>query len=142
MMTALIRHTNDDTCNRALAHSAPPDRLLVHLRKVSRSNRCNGYIDMFGACAALSSNPRIATQAASEVLMRCLSQALGRRPVLYHPDEPDMSFDEKWLSSLARSLQSGDDDSVAFLLHSRVPRHAHRNLVFLMRCICEQFYQI
>ena len=116
--------------------------LLEHLRDVSRTNRCKGYIDLFGACASLSGNRDVALHAASEVLVRCLSQALGRRPVLYRVGESEMSFDEKWLMSLARSLKVGDESSAAFLLHSRVPKHARRNLAFLVRNVVDGFCRI
>lgn len=116
--------------------------LLDHVRDIARTNRCKGYIDLFGACVALSGNRDVARDAASEVLVRCLSQALGRRPVLYRVGEPETSFDEKWIMSLARSLKVGDESSVAFLLHSRVPKHARRNLVFLLRNVVEGFPQV
>ena len=116
-----------------------PESLLDHLRHVARASRCKGYIDLFGACATLSGNRAVATQAASEVLVRCLSQALGRRPVLYRVGEQETSFDEKWLIALACSLKSGDDTSATFLLHSRVPVHARRNLVFLLRRVADNF---
>ena len=116
--------------------------LLDHLRTVARINRCKGYIDLFGACAALSGNRDIALHAASEVLVRCLSQALGRRPVLYRVGEPETSFDEKWLIALARSLNTADESSFVFLLHSRVPKHARRNLVFLLHNVMDGFHSI
>lgn len=116
--------------------------LLDHVRGVARTNRCKGYIDLFGACASLSGNRDVARQAASEVLVRCLSQALGRRPILYRVGEPETSFDEKWLMSLARSLKAGDESSAAFLLHSRVPKHVRRNLVFLLRNVVDGSPQI
>lgn len=118
------------------------DALLDHLRDVARNNRCKGYIDLFGACATLSGNRDVALQAASEVLVRCLSQALGHRPAFYRVGEPETSFDEKWLIALARSLKNGDDASAAFLLQSRVPGHARRNLVFLLRSVTDSFPRI
>ena len=116
--------------------------LLDHVRDVARTNRCKGYIDLFGACASLSGNRDVARNAACEVLVRCMSQALGRRPVLYRVGEMEASFDEKWLMSLARSLTAGDESSAAFLLHSRVPQHARRNLVFLLRNVVDGFSQV
>lgn len=118
------------------------DTLLEHLRHVARDARCKSYVDLFGACAALSVNSRVAAQAASDVLMRCLSQALGRRPLLYRTGEAETSFDEDWLLALARSLKNGDSASAAFLLHSRVPKHAHRNIVFLLRNVADNFARI
>lgn len=112
---------------------------LEHVRDVARANRCKGYIDLFGACASLSGNRDVALHAASEVLMRCLAQALGCRPVLYRPGETETSFDEKWLIALARSLRNGDEASSTFLLCSRVPKHARRNLVFLFHRVIDNF---
>lgn len=116
--------------------------LLNHLRHVWRSTRSKSYVDLFGTCAALSGNRHVAAEASSEALMRCLSQALGRRPVLFREGEQETSFDEAWLIALARRLKDGDTSSVTFLLHSRVPKHAHRNLVFLLRNIVDNFDQI
>ena len=116
--------------------------LLEHLRHVARTSRCKGYVDMFGACATLSGNRAVAAKAAAEVLMRCLSQALGRRPRLYREGEPETTFDEKWLLALARSLKACDNDSATFLLNSRVPKHARRNLVFLLGSVVDNFSQV
>ncbi|MGR3529394.1 MAG: hypothetical protein ACU0CQ_06565 [Sulfitobacter sp.] len=118
----------------------PP--LLDHLRNAARDARSKRYVDLFGACAVLSGNRQIAAKAACEVLMRCLDQALGRRPVMFRTGESETSFDENWLLALARALKSGDTPSVTFLLHSQVPKSAHRNLVFLVRSVAESFDQV
>jgi hypothetical protein len=117
------------------------DPLLDHLRSVARDARCKAHTDLFRACATLSRDRAEAFWAASEVLVRCLSQALGRRPVLLRPGEAEMSFDEAWLVRLARALEQGDAGSATFLLHSRVPAHARRNLVFLLRRVAERFHE-
>lgn len=140
-MTAALRQVSDGHCFGAPDTTAT-DSLLEHLRHVTSVTRCKGYMDMFGACAVLSGNRTIAVQVVSEVLVRCLSQALGHRPVLYRKGEQDTSFDEKWLIALARSLKSGDDASATFLLNSRVPKHARRNLVFLLRRLADNFSRI
>jgi len=116
--------------------------LLAHVRHVARSSRCKRYVDLFGACAVLSGNREIAAQAASEVLVRGLSQALGQRPVIFRVNETGMSFDEAWLLALARSLKSGDTASATFLLNSRVKKHLHRNLVFLLRAVLDNFPRV
>ena len=72
-------------------------------------------------------------------LLNHLSQALGRQAILHRPGEAEVSFDEAWLVRLARALNSGDTCSATFLLHSRVPTHARRNLVFLLQAITDQF---
>ena len=120
---------------------APVSPLLDHLRHAARDVRCKSYVDLFGACAALSGNHKVASSAAADVLMRCLSQALGRRPVLYRRGESEMSFDEKWLVALADALRNQDQASATFLLHSRVPIHARRNVVFLLNNVVDGFYQ-
>jgi len=140
-MTLALRQVSEQHAV-GTAHFARRESMLDHLRHVARASRCKGYIDLFGACATLSGNHAVATQAASEVLVRCLSQALGRRPVLYRVGEQETSFDEKWLIALARSLKSGDHTSATFLLHSRVPNHAHRNLVFLLRRVADNFTRV
>ncbi len=135
-MTQAARHTrNDDS-------ESSPDTgeiaLLDRLRCAARLARCKCYTDLFGACAALSGNPAVARQAAADVLMRCLSQALGRRPVLLREGETETSPDEAWLMALARALKGGDTASATFLLHSRVPAHQRRNLVFLLQNVIAQ----
>ncbi|HEV8033894.1 hypothetical protein [Yoonia sp.] len=140
-MTASLCRTLDD---RALTPdvTCSSDGLLDHLRDVARTNRCKAHIELFGACAALSTNRNVARHAAAEVLVRCLSQALQRRPAFFRVGEQETSFDEKWLIALARSLKNGDESSAAFLLNSRVPKHAHRNLVFLLRNVTDSFTQV
>lgn len=140
-MTAALRQASNQ---HAFVTTDVVDRksLLNQLRHVARANRCKSYIDLFGACAALSGNRGVGMQAASEVLVRCLSQALGRRPVFYRVGEAETSFDENWLIALARSLKNGDEASAAFLLQSRVPKHARRNLVFLLRGVADSFPEI
>lgn len=140
-MTAALRKVSDDDAFRAGRAPCQPT-LLAHLRHVARDSRCKSYVDLFGACTALSSNPHVAKHAASDVLIRCLSQALGRRPVLFRVAERETSFDEDWLMALARSLKNDDLGSATFLLNSRVPRHLRRNLVFLLRRVIDNFAEI
>ena len=138
-MISALRRSDFTPLPQAPAEAEP---LLNHLRSVGRAARCKGYVDMFGACASLSLNRDVAQKAASEVLMRCLSQALGRRPILLREGEVEQSFDESWLLALARSLKDDDTSSLTFLLHSRVPKHSHRNLVFLLRQVVDGFCRI
>lgn len=140
MISAVCRAPRNDAPDTYVSPSELS--LLEHLRDVARINRCKGYIDLFGACAALAGNRDVALHAASEVLIRCLSQALGHRPVLYRVGETETSFDEKWLMALVRSLRNGDESSLAFLLYSRVPKDACRNLVFLLQRVSDGFSKI
>ena len=113
--------------------------LLNHLRIVGLQCRARARTDLFHACAALSGDANVARSAYAEVLMRCLSQALGRQAILHRPREAEVSFDEAWLVRLAKALNDGDTASATFLLNSRVPVHARRNLVFLLQGITDQF---
>jgi hypothetical protein len=140
MISALRQISDEQDCGPE--GDAGERNLLEHLRHVARTNRCKSYVELFGACAALSGNRHIAGHAASEVLMRCLSQALGRRPVILREGERETSFDEAWLIALGRSLKIEDDASATFLLHSRIPEHARRNLVFLLRRVTDNFSRI
>ncbi len=140
-MTAAQRKVSFDD-SEGPASDQPGLSLLEHLRHAARRGRCKTYVDLFGACAALSGNRQVAAQAASEVLMRCLHQALGQRPVIYRSGERATSFDEDWLMALARSLKSNDTASATFLLHSRVPRHARRNLAFLLQIVVDAQEQV
>ena len=139
-MTCTMR-SFPDAAVQVQADHTPADPLLDHLRHAARDVRCKSYVDLFGACAALSGNRDVAATAAAEVLMRCLAQALGRRPVLFRHGEAETSFDEKWLMSLAKALRSDDQISATFLLHSRVPVYARRNVVFLLKNVVDGFYQ-
>ena len=144
MTSAPSRKASETAADQALAPATHTcaDPLLDHLRHVARATRCKGHVDMVGACAALSSNRHVAAQAASDMLMRCLAQTLGRRPILLRIGEPEISFDEAWLMTLARSLRQNDTSSATFLLHSRVPAHARRHLVFLLRMVVDKYDQV
>lgn len=139
-MTCTLRSFPDAAPQDQVDHT-PADPLLDHLRHAARDVRCKSYVDLFGACAALSGNRDVAATAATEVLMRCLAQALGRRPVLFRRGEGETSFDEKWLVALANALRNDDQVSATFLLHSRVPVHARRNVVFLLKNVVDGFYR-
>ena len=136
-----LRHAQFETATPQ-PRRAPVGAFLTLVRQSAREARCKSYIDLFGACAALSTNTDIASHAACEVLVRCLSQALGHRPTLLAPHETTTSFDEDWLTALARAVKTGDEPSATFLLYSRVPKHAHRNLIFLLQSVLDGFDRI
>ena len=130
-------------------HTAPsqavgpaPDPLLSHLRWVALGCRAAARVDLFKACATLALDRDVARQAHAEVLMRSLPQALGRLPVFYRPGVADTSFDEDWLLRIVDRHRASDAGSVAFLLRSRVPDHARRNLGFLIAQISDAFVSV
>ena len=60
----------------------------------------------------------------------------------YAPGVRTVSFDEAWLMRLVQSSAGPDSDSFAFLIRSRVPHVARRNLAFLIHSISDSFYNI
>ncbi|MBM7068862.1 hypothetical protein [Actibacterium sp. 188UL27-1] len=74
--------------------------------------------------------------------MKSLSQILRAAPILYRPGVAQISFDEAWLIRLAEVAQRDDHDSFRFLLRSRIPAHAQRNLASLVRSVADQFRPI
>lgn len=114
-------------------------RFLNTLRLVGRQCRAKARTDLFEACAVLSTDKTVADVAFAETLMRCLSQALGKQPILFLPGEAEVSFDEAWLLQLASSIARADQSSTDFLLRSRVQAHARRHCGFLMKSIIENF---
>ena len=128
----------------ALAHlpdivspEAESDRArLAFLRVVSARSNCAARADLFQACAALSADPVRAADTLALALFRGLS-GLGGVPKLklYQPAAPELSFDERWLLAALAAAERDDTDSLAFLLRRRIPRHAQRNIGFLLRAL-------
>lgn len=123
----------------APALSPEEANFLNTLRFVGRECRAKAREDMFRACAVLSCDKSVSAMACAETLMRCLSQALGKLPVLHRPGEAEVSFDEAWLLQLAKAVAGDDRSSTDFLLRSRVHPHARRHCGFLMRSIADHF---
>lgn len=112
---------------------------LNHLRMVALSCRVKRRSDIFQACALISTDPQSTREAHVEALMRCLSEAMNRRPVMLRTGSAEVSFDEAWLIQLAKSLARGDTDSTAFLVGSRVVPAHRRNIRFLVGRISDCF---
>ena len=115
---------------------------LNHLRFVSLGCRAKARADMFKACALLTTDKSQSIRAHAEALVRCLNEALSKRAILFRPGTEELSFDETWLLQFAAALRRDDEDSVRFLLHSRVAPEHRRNMRFLVSRISEQFSQI
>lgn len=113
--------------------------MLNRLRWVARRCRSAARVDLFEACAILSTDRDVADTAHAEVLMKSLSQVLGKAPVFYRPGVGEVSFDEAWLMRVMAALRSDDDASLVFLLRSRVRPSACRNLGYLIRSVSERF---
>lgn len=141
-MTALqILRLDQADIEARTSHQLSPDAwaVLNRLRWVARRCRAAARVDLFEACAVLSIDRDVADTAHAEVLMKSLSQALGKAPVFYRPGEAEVSFDEAWLMRVITALREDDDASLVFLLRSRVHPSACRNLTYLIRSVSERF---
>ncbi len=127
----------------AWPETAPVDQsataFLNHLRFVALGCRAKARTDLFEACAHLSVDPNRSFRAHAEALILCLNEALSKRAVLFRPGTQEQSFDEAWILRLATALANRNDDTIAFLLRSRVAREHHRHICFLVGRISEQF---
>lgn len=124
------------------AFSPQAANVLNELRQVALTCRTAARTDLFDACAVLSQTPNVARAAYAEVLMKSLAQALGTAPVVHRPQVAEVSFDEAWLLRTIAAAQADDRSSFLFLIHSRVPHAARRNLGFLMLSLSERFCRI
>lgn len=120
-------------------HGPEEMNFLNHLRVMALSCRVKRKSDLFHACALISTDPQSSREAHAEALMRCLSQAMNRRPVMLRTGSTEVSFDEAWLIRLAKSLARKDTDSAAFLLGSRIDPAHRRNIRFLVGRISDCF---
>ena len=75
----------------------------------------------------------------AQALMRCLDEAFGKPARLYAPGTQELTFDEQWLMRLGQACAGADQDSVAFLLGSRIAHENRRLVRFLVGRIAEYF---
>jgi len=111
----------------AVIISAP----VAALRRLAPRCHAGARLDLFRACAMLSSHGDVAAKAYAEALLRGLAAVLGRAPVLHQPGAAELSFDEAWIASLLAAAKREDEASLRFLLASRLPRHAWRQIGWL-----------
>ncbi|TGD63632.1 hypothetical protein EYC08_12815 [Tabrizicola sp. WMC-M-20] len=112
------------------------------LRRLAPRCHAGARLDLFRACAMLSSHADVAARAYAEALLRGLAALLGRAPVLHQPGAAELSFDEAWIASLLAAARRGDAGSVQFLLASRLPRHAWRQIGWLAAQLAQRQEQI
>ena len=110
---------------------------LNALRRLFQLSRARARLDLFEACAMLAAQPQRSGPAFAEALLRTLEANLGRALVLYRPGEALLSFDERWLLALLAAALRADGASMAFLLASRLPRHARRQTGWLIARLAE-----
>lgn len=125
------------------APSAPPtpapspgaQARIDFLRRAAARARALPGDDLFRACRVLGAedDPRTAEQRAV-ALFQVLPSVLGaRRLRWYQPGAAERSFDEDWLLSALAAAARGDGASLTFLLGRRLPRHARRQVAFLLQ---------
>ncbi|MEM7547193.1 MAG: hypothetical protein AAF367_16810 [Pseudomonadota bacterium] len=69
----------------------------------------------------------------AEGLLRILPLGIGRKLVFYKAGETACSDDEAWLLRALTCARDGDEESLTFLLRSRISRMFSRQIAFLMR---------
>ncbi|MEM1065740.1 MAG: hypothetical protein AAGJ74_09590 [Pseudomonadota bacterium] len=142
-MAALTALKTSSTPSREPPQSAELDdaarAILNQLRLVALDCRAAARADLFEACALLSIDRKVARTAHADAFMKCLPQAIGKKPKMLRPGVAEVSFDEAWVVRLITCALSGDHDSFAFLLRSRVPPWARRNIAFLVASLAENF---
>lgn len=112
---------------------------LNHLRFTAMGCRSKRRTGLFEACALLRVDPGASCAAHSEVLMRCLNEALNTQTRLLAPGTTELTFDERWLVEIGRAIGRNDEPSVQFLLQSRVPKEHRRLVRFLIGQISGYF---
>lgn len=134
---------------QAIAHTPCSSRPIADipapvaaLRRLAPRCQAGARLDLFRACAMLSTDSAVAARSYAEALLRGLAVVLGRVPVLHQPGAPELSFDEAWITSLLGAAQRGDEASMAFLLASRLPRHARRQIGWLAAQLAQRQGQL
>ena len=112
---------------------------LNTLRMIALECRAAASADLFRACAMLSNKEDTARDAHARALLKCLRQAVSTRPVFFRPGVEEVSFDEAWLMRAITAAQSGDGDSLSFLIRSRVSKPHQRHIAFLIKGISQHF---
>ena len=105
---------------------------LGHLRVAGLACRTRGRSELFRACALLQVEGTRHTAAFADALVCGLPEALGKRPVFFAPGEDEVWFDEAWLLRAIDAHTTGDTDSLAFLIPSRVQPGVRRQIGFLI----------
>ena len=139
-MLPLRLNTYDNSAASAVVNAGPNDTALTalnYVRLVALECRSAARTDLFQACAVLWRHKTAAQSAYVETLVKCLSQALGTKPVFFAPGVQEISFDEAWLTRLIQSSHRKDYHSFRFLIRSRVPHIAQRNVAFLIHSMSD-----
>jgi hypothetical protein len=131
------------TAPRSIQPIAPPqaDATLALLRVLMRTCRAKARLPVFEACALLHHSPANSAQVYADALLRALSQALPRMPVIHAVTAPERSFDENWLLALTDAIARKDHASASFLLRARLPLHYRRSVGWLAAQLVDRLDQ-
>lgn len=137
MVALRLPNSKGDGAAEALPEEAA--EYLNHLRFVALSCRTKRQTKLFEACALLHADQNASRVAYTEALMRCLHEATGARTKLFAPGSKEMTFDERWLVELGFAIGRADENSITFLLQSRVRPEHQRLTRFLVTKVSEAF---
>ena len=109
--------------------------ILNQLRLTALECRTAARTDLSAACACATRDKSADEQPCLREFIKCLPQALGKRPKLLRPGVSEVSFDEAWILRLIAASQDQDGDSLAFLLRSRVVPEARSQVGSLLEIL-------
>ena len=115
--------------------------VLNHLRMAAMDCRAAARTDLFEACALLSLDGENAKRTFVATFVKCLPKAAHASIKWHAPGVVEMSFDEAWVMQCLSRIADGDQDSLSFLLKSRISPADRRYIGFLLGRISEQFAQ-
>ena len=142
-MGVLKLEIQNDLLKQTAASSRKPDTshlaVIDTIRSAHLECRVKPRSDLFKSCEMLSFDRDAAHAAYTESLVRHLPQILGKKPVLYRPGEPSLSFDEAWILALLSAYGNDDAPTKDFLLGSRVKHHYRLKMGFLCSNLARLF---
>ncbi|MGB0661625.1 MAG: hypothetical protein ACPGNV_15790 [Mangrovicoccus sp.] len=124
----------DQNCRRG-AWADRPERLdwVLNAFRIAHLNEPDEkQVDLFEACELLALDRYAAAQTYATALALSASQALGREVQFAAPGSGQLTFDEAWLLRLLDRSLVHDDESVAFLVSSRVAYCCRNSVAFLI----------
>lgn len=104
---------------------------LMLLRVLMRQCRAKARVEVFETCRLLLQDPRDGAQDYADALLRILSTALPKPPVIHELRAQERSFDENWLLALFAAIARDDRVSASFLLRARLPMALRRPVGWL-----------
>jgi len=142
-MTALLRLSPD---NQRPSGPRPPaqqitatDRALLNqLRMAAMGCRAAARTDLFEACALLALDGEDAKRTFIDTFVKCLPDATRAPIKWFAPGTVEMSFDEAWVMRCVSRIVADDQDSLSFLLKSRIAPAERRYIGFLLGRISDQ----